>query len=163
MGLREWAYVALAALIVSAGGYAYHVVRKAGYDEAKAECIAASITQRAREAKQSNVAGKSLEDDREKTRTVYRTITQSVNVYVDRPVYRADCFDADGLRDANAALRGESPTRLEPDRPVPPARTDGGLEGGHRAAQADRGESGVLRLPGEAPPPRGSGVALALP
>ena len=39
--------------------------------------------------------------------------------YIDREIYRHVCFDADGLRDANAALSGQIIPPAKPDKPVP--------------------------------------------
>lgn len=54
---------------------------------------------------------------------VTRTITERVNKYVDRPIYRNECLDTDGLRDADAALIGKSGNTGEPAATVPPADT----------------------------------------
>jgi len=67
-----------------------------------------------------------LEVEDAKAKVVYRTITETVDRIVDRPVYRAGmCFDDDGVRAANAALAGTLAPAAEPDRTVPgtvPAR-----------------------------------------
>lgn len=72
--------------------------------------------QRQGEEKQAAAAATTLETDNAKARTVYRTITQTVDRYIDRPVYKNICLDADGLASANAALTGaliESGSRSE--------------------------------------------------
>ena len=55
-----------------------------------------------------NQAAESLEVKKNEREIVYRTITKEVEKIVDRPVYRADCIDADGLRFINDALAGSS-------------------------------------------------------
>lgn len=56
----------------------------------------------------ANTAESDLATERQKSHVVYETITHEVDHVVDRPVYRADCLDADGLRLVNAALTGQA-------------------------------------------------------
>ena len=42
----------------------------------------------------------------EKIHVQYRTITQVVEKIIERPVYRSQCLDADGLRQLNDFIRG---------------------------------------------------------
>lgn len=112
-------YGALAAAVLLGAWRLHAAVKQSGYDEAKAECIAAAAAQREKEQQQAHTAGSILEAEDGKARIVYRTITKAVDRYIDRPVYRAACLDADGLRDANAALRGSSAAPGESDERVP--------------------------------------------
>ncbi|MDP1686899.1 hypothetical protein [Hydrogenophaga sp.] len=52
---------------------------------------------------------------------IYQRITVEVDKIVERPVYRDQCFDADGLRQLGAAIAGRD---AEPGsgQPVPAAR-----------------------------------------
>jgi len=105
------------------GGYAKGKAQ--GRAEVQAAWDDANAKARAAEAAKGNKAATGLEADRGKTRVVYKTITQTVDRYIDRPVYRNVCLDADGLRDANRALLGQGADPGQPDRPVPspdPAR-----------------------------------------
>lgn len=95
-------------------GTGVYKVKQWGYNEAKAECLAAAAKQRKTEEDKIGKAAIGLEKDRTKTKIIYRTIEKQVATYIDRPIYRSDCFDADGLRDANAALRGESTAGPKP-------------------------------------------------
>lgn len=52
-------------------------------------------------------------------KTVYKTITIEVDRIITRDVYRAQCFDADGLRQLAAAINTGAPTPASPDGPVP--------------------------------------------
>lgn len=54
-------------------------------------------------------------------KTIYQRITVEVDKIVERPVYRDQCFDADGLRQLGAAIAGRD---AEPGagQPVPTAR-----------------------------------------
>lgn len=77
---------------------------------------ASKETERLR-ARAADSASANHEGFKEKERVVYQTITETVDRIVERPVYRAACFDDDGLRQLNAAIRGESePT---PGKPAP--------------------------------------------
>ena len=61
------------------------------------------------------LAATNREADRAKTKIIYRTIEKQVATYIDRPIYSSNCFDADGLRDANSALLGKSPVIPKPN------------------------------------------------
>lgn len=68
--------------------------------------IQAESVERERAAQNRAIeASRELEHARSKTEIKYRTITKEVEKLVDRPVYSNVCFDADGLRLANEALR----------------------------------------------------------
>ncbi|SRR5258708_24650110 len=73
-------------------------------------------------AKGADQSGK-VEGQHAQDKIVYRNITTEVEKIVDRPVYRAQCFDPDGLRDANAALTRARPDSRQPDGLVPTAPT----------------------------------------
>ena len=70
------------------------------------------------EAQKASDASTELEKGDAKDKVVYKTITKYVDRVVERPVYKRACFDADGLRLANAALTGTSPDPGEPDSPM---------------------------------------------
>lgn len=61
-----------------------------------------------------------LEQDRAARREQIRTITVEVPRVVERPVYRAECWDADGLRLITQAI-GAAADPAQPDGPVPAA------------------------------------------
>ncbi len=110
------------AIVATVGGVYWKVRNDAesrGYDRARAECVEAARIQREAEIGKANLAATRLEKDNEKARVVYRTITKTVDKYIDRPIYRNVCLDADGLRDANAALGGARAATAEPDKRVP--------------------------------------------
>lgn len=65
-----------------------------------------------------------LETTRERIRTQIQTVTVEVPRVVERPVYRAECWDADGLRLITQAI-GPAADTAQPDGPLPasaPAR-----------------------------------------
>lgn len=59
-------------------------------------------------------------EEQRNAKPVYQRIVVEVDKIVDRPVYRAQCFDADGLRQLDAALDGRDP-ESSPGQPVPAA------------------------------------------
>ena len=117
MNLLLYGFVALA--IMAAVGTGVYKVKKWGADEVRAEWSAANDKARAEEAAKGDAAAKGLEADREKTKTIFRTITKAVDRIVDRPIYRSVCLDADGLRLARCAIDGKSADSCKPDSPVP--------------------------------------------
>ncbi len=109
--------LALAVLgVISGIGYK---VYQAGRDAERLEWEAKADQQRQNEELRIASAAAAYEVQRGKAKPIYRTITQTVDRLVDRPVYRNVCFDDDGLRCANAAIRGESAAGCSPDGPVP--------------------------------------------
>ncbi len=117
MNLLLYGFVALAVLgLIGTGVYK---VKEWGADEVRLEWAEANKERREAEAKKISAAAKALEVDRGKAKIVYRTITREVDRIVTRDVYRNVCLDADGLRIARCAIRGESTDRCQPDKPVP--------------------------------------------
>jgi len=116
-------YAVLALVATGAIGGGIWKVNSSGYKrgvaECKAEWEAANAAKLAEDAKKIDAASSKVEKGNAKAKVVYRTITQTVDRYIDRPVYRNICFDVDGLRDANAALRGEISDTSKSDRAVP--------------------------------------------
>lgn len=123
--LIVYGILALVVLVTLAG--IGRSIYNAGGDSVRVEWEEANRLQREAEAKQAEQASTKLEASREKAKVVYRTITKEVDKVVTRDVYRNVCLDADGLRIAAAAIRGEIAAPKQPDKPVPkPAGTDGG-------------------------------------
>lgn len=108
-------------LAMLAGAYfkITHDAKAQGYAEAKAECEAAAKAQREAEARQAAAATSKLEKYRVETQVKYRTITKTVDRYIDRPIYRNLCLDADGVSSVNAALGGAGTAAVKPDKPMP--------------------------------------------
>ncbi len=117
--------VAGLALLAALSGAVYGI-HHSGYKEGKSEIQAdwdkANEKQRKAEADQSQTASTQVEVKSEKAKVIYRTITQSVDKIIDRPVYRNVCLDDDGLRNANAALSGQIAATGEPDKPLPASK-----------------------------------------
>ncbi|MHB0965554.1 MAG: hypothetical protein ACYC36_03780 [Bellilinea sp.] len=111
-------YLLLALAILVALSAIAAAIYKAGEKSMKAEWDAEVERQRKAEVNQGNAASTKLEVGNAESKIVFKTITKRVDKYIDRPVYRNICFDADGLRDANAALIGKATAPGEPDKPV---------------------------------------------
>jgi len=58
------------------------------------------------EAQRADRLAKELEVERDRQKIVYRDVVKEVTRVVERPVYRSECIDDDGLRLANRALDG---------------------------------------------------------
>lgn len=105
-------------IVVTLGGIAYKV-RQSGYDAAmRAVEEGNAATRRVQQAKIEKAIEK-LEEKKEKTRVIYRTITKEVDkvvvAYRDKP-----CFDDRGVSVANSALTRKTPDSGKPDAPLPP-------------------------------------------
>lgn len=118
-----WLYliglVVLIAVLSAAVAGIYHNGKKAGMADIQGQWDTANRLQREREMKQAAEAEKAKGAADAKAKVVYRTITQTVDKYIDRPIYRNVCLDSDGLRDANAALLGTLTPTGKPDGTVP--------------------------------------------
>jgi hypothetical protein len=114
------------ALAVFAGiGYGYHTVKKSGYDEAKAECVAAGVAQAKREKDASDKAAADLAAERAKRKVVIQTRTSYVDREVEKPVYRNVCLPDSGVSCVNAAINGTDATGCKPAGTVPPVKPTG--------------------------------------
>ena len=119
------------AIIGVLSGIAWKIY-SAGQTSKQVEWDKAAAKQAKKESAQSTHSATKLEAKNAEAKVVYKTITRTVDKYIDRPVYRAECFDADGLRDANAALNNGQPAAPpKPDynlsRPDPYGRRQGWL------------------------------------
>jgi len=134
------AVVGLSAIATSLW-FAYQTVDSRGYARGAGEIQAkwddANEKQRKAEAEKSAKAATELEKGNANAKVVYRTITNTVDKYIDRPVYRNVCLDDDGLRDANAALVGALTPAGKPDSPMPKPDPNAGRNRGGGAAKVD--------------------------
>lgn len=133
--LLIYGLLALAILSVLSG-VAWKIY-SAGQTARQVEWDKAATRQARKETAQSTTAATQLESKNAEAKVVYKTITRTVDKYIDRPVYRAECFDADGLRDANAALNGQAAAAPQPDHSVRQPDPAGRRHGGHGPAQSD--------------------------
>jgi Tfp pilus assembly major pilin PilA len=112
-------------------------IYSAGQTAKQVEWGKAAAQQTRKETAQSTHAATQLEAKNAESKVVYKTITRTVDKYIDRPVYRTECFDADGLRDANAALNGQAAAPPKPDYSMPRPDPAGRRPGWLGAAQID--------------------------
>ena len=121
MNLLLYGLVALAVIGAAAGFYGK--IHHDGYVEGKGEVQQAwdKANQDARkhEAEMSAKAAADLAAERANKKVVIQTRTVYVDKIVDRPVYRNQCFDNDGLRCLNAAINGTDAAGCKPDGTVP--------------------------------------------
>ena len=59
-----------------------------------------------KQVEKANSAAQELEIKKNERQIEYKTITKTVDRIIDRPIYRNECIDADGLRSINDALSG---------------------------------------------------------
>jgi hypothetical protein len=117
------------ALVAAVTGYYVHK-----HDKAHEAATVAAIHAQEQAAidaalARANSAESDLAKERAKSHVVYQTITHEVERLVDRPRYRSDCFDADGLRLANAALAGQAAAVSVAASAVPAAVPASGNDG----------------------------------
>jgi hypothetical protein len=112
--------IAVGTVLVAAfyGGYKVADWRWQATELAKSEALREDYEEKSR---LSARIGTELEEKREKTRVVYRTVREVRTQYIDRPVYSAVCIDDDGLRNLNAALAGAAAPAAERGVAVPDA------------------------------------------
>ena len=132
-------YAVLAlAILGTLSGIAYKI-RESGKDAVRVEWAEANRLARAAEEKKAQAAATKTEAVRVEIRYRTKTITKEVDKIVDRPVYSATCLDADGLRLARCAIRGQSADSCKPDKPVPGAPLALRWDWGDFAAMDHRG------------------------
>lgn len=122
---RIYAAIAGAVVLSLSSAWVGHRVTAASYQsdiikeqQAAAEAVAAA-------AKQANMQAEELEKARADREIVYRTITKQVDRIVDRPIYRSDCIDDDGLQSINEAFTGAPAAASKPDAAMPKADAPG--------------------------------------
>ena len=123
MSLIAYGLIALS-ILGMLGGIGYKV-RESGKDAVRVEWAEANAMARAAEAAASAKAAADLAAERAKKKTVIQTRTVYVDKIVDRPVYRNQCFDDDGLRCLNAAINGSDATGCKPDSTLPASKPAG--------------------------------------
>lgn len=126
--LKNWKLIALGVAVLGAflSGYKVADWRWQATELGKSEALREDYEEKAR---LSARLGSDLEEKREKTKVVYRTVREVRTQYIDRPVYSAACIDDDGLRNLNAALAGAAAPAAERSEPVPRADAARGKDG----------------------------------
>lgn len=75
------------------------------FDSRDKQRIEAEAEKRRNDEKSASLAATGFEKDKVINETRTRTVYVAVDKIIDRPVYRAVCVDADGLRLLNGAIR----------------------------------------------------------
>lgn len=89
------------------------------YGSIEADRLQALAEAAKRQDKRSYDASTTFEKDRAHVQTVFRTIEVEVEKIVDRPVYREQCFDADGVRALQRAIGETTPGQPGGTVPTP--------------------------------------------
>jgi type II secretory pathway pseudopilin PulG len=112
------AVIAVAGVLAGAafGGWKLRDMRAAQEDAART--LAAAELQGKR-AGQAGAAAGGHERDKERIRTEFVTITETVEHIIEKPIYRHVCLDADGLRALSQAIGARGAAAAEPGHPVP--------------------------------------------
>jgi hypothetical protein len=120
VSLLAYAAIALAIFAAgAAGGVKWH----AGQDAIKENLrLEQEAKERGIQIQRIDTASVSHEADKRQIQTKFRTITKEVERVVEKPVYRDECFDADGMRALGAAIHPAA-AASEPKGAVP--RPDG--------------------------------------
>lgn len=101
-------YVIVAIILGSfaAGGATSWKVQNWRHDSMEKQRIEQESKEQGIRAQRVGTAAEAHEADKEKLRTQFVTITQTVEKIIEKPVYRDMCFDADGLRALGDAIQG---------------------------------------------------------
>lgn len=103
-------YALVAAIIFSAGAGVSWKFTSDHYEAKAAKEDRVALEDFKTAVQGMNALSKALEDQKNESRVVYRTIEKQIPKIVERPVYRNECVDDRGLRLINEALSG----RLDP-------------------------------------------------
>lgn len=95
------------------------------YQAAQADALQAQADKKDENATTADTAAQAHEADKAATRVEFRTVYRDVEKIVERPVYRSQCLDADGLRALSRAIGASAPAASEPAATVRgPAASD---------------------------------------
>ena len=113
-------YTHLAAALIAASAAAFGTwqIQEWRYGSKEAERLEAVARDRMRAEKNIDTAAVGHEKDKVRIETEFVTITETVERVVREPFYIAPnapaCFDADGLRQLESAVRGSAPAASQP-------------------------------------------------
>lgn len=113
--------VVVAGIIATGSFYEGHHIATQAEQAAMLKATQAAQAKYDAEVLAYNAVAQQLEVTKNEHAVLTKTITKSVNKYINRPIYKSECFDSDGLRDANRALSG-STRPSKPASVVPPAK-----------------------------------------
>lgn len=110
-GIKWLVGLLLASLLLSGIGFSYKWVYDKGMEHQQSLSMVAQVQANKEAMVKYDRIVVELEDERKKSKIVYRTITKEVEKIVDRPIYSSQCFDSDGVRLYNDALKGTNSTK----------------------------------------------------
>lgn len=90
------------------------------YDSAQLEQINRAAKDTFRNVERQDTAVGDYTKDQANAKVIYQRIVVEVDKIVERPVYRQQCLDADGLRILSNAIDGTD-AQPSPVQPVPPS------------------------------------------
>lgn len=99
-------YALIAAVIFSAGAGVSWKFTSDHYEAKAAKDDRVALEDFKTAVQGMNALSKELEDQKNETRVVYKTIEKQIPKIVERPVYRNECIDDRGLLLVNEALSG---------------------------------------------------------
>ncbi len=100
-----YTYAATALVAFALGGAGAWKVQSWRMTALEKDRIEAAAEQRRNNERAANAAAAGFETDKDANEQRTRTIIRTVEKIVERPVYRAVCVDADGLRVLNDQIR----------------------------------------------------------
>lgn len=110
----------IAALLIAlagfGGGWKVHGWQQAAEDQARLEADQETERLRARTADRASAGHEVV---KERIRTQFQTITERVEVEIEKPVYRNVCFAVDGLRELATAIAADPAATGQPAPAVP--------------------------------------------
>lgn len=104
-----YVYVAIAIFAALSASFGTWKVQDWRYAAKDKERLEAQAEKRRMDAKQIDAAAVGHEADKRQIQAEFVTITQEVEHVVEKPVYRDECLDADGLRVLTSAIRPAQP------------------------------------------------------
>ena len=127
--IRIYIYAGIVAFLCAVSGWTGHKLTAASYqsDIIREQTATAKAVDEA--AAKANQHAEELEKAKAKREIIYQTITKTVDRIVDRPVYRSDCIDDDGMHAIDAAITGTPSDTSQPDAAMPAADAAGRQDG----------------------------------
>jgi hypothetical protein len=116
---RILAELALVMVLLCAGFVGGFKVESWRWGASETAAIEKAQQEYRKESDKSASASGELAKQEERVRVQIKTVTKFVDRIVERPVYRADCIDDDGLHAINSALTGASHTGRQSNGAVP--------------------------------------------
>lgn len=122
-------YIGIAVALIGFGGSVGWKVTSDHYEAKAAKDDRVALADFETAVLGMNVLSKALEDSKGEIKVVYRTIERKIPQIIDRPVYRDECLDDDGLRIVAEAFAGKLDNSTKHVERVPAVNSVGGQDG----------------------------------